>query len=123
MATFNKSTPYSLPKKTTTTTNPSSTKSQTSPRTCLCSPTNHPGSFRCSRHRNIRRVSSRSSSTSNSSSPSRAELIKAGRKAKSVKTILMLIISPSCRDLHRRRNFRPMPSRFCQMNYNSVRCT
>ncbi|KAJ3695522.1 hypothetical protein LUZ60_000899 [Juncus effusus] len=98
---------------------PPSTKSQVSSRTCLCSPTNHPGSFRCSRHKNPRRgilIRSNSSSNSSSKSPSRAELIRAGRKAKSVKAVLMQIISPSCRDLHRRRNFRPTPSRLCVMN-------
>jgi hypothetical protein len=118
--TLNKSAFHSLPKRNNPNTNPSSSKSHISPRTCLCAPTNHPGSFRCSRHRNARRISNYPSSISNSSSPSRAELIKAGRKVKSVKTILMLMISPSCRDLHRRRNFQPRPSRFRPMNNNWV---
>jgi hypothetical protein len=113
-ATLNKSASRSLPKRNNPSMNPYSSKSHISPRTCLCAPTNHPGSFRCSQHRNTRRISNYPSS----SSLSRAELIKAGRKANSVKTILMLMISPSCRDLHRRRNFQPKPSRFRLMNSN-----
>ncbi|XVF24719.1 hypothetical protein REPUB_Repub13aG0151500 [Reevesia pubescens] len=105
------------------------TKSSSSPsstRTCLCSPTKHPGSFRCSLHRSLGKVSSKSvaphhhvnrqreeskaammMTTSSSSSSTKTSLIKA---------FLMQIIKPSSHDLQRRRNFHPKPTRFCPLN-------
>ncbi|CAI0388730.1 unnamed protein product [Linum tenue] len=82
-------------------------------RTCLCSPTNHPGSFRCSLHKN------RSSATG--SRPSRRELAAAAAMAKALtlRAFLLQIIKPSNQDQKRRRNFQPRPSRFCTMNGGS----
>ncbi|KAJ4831365.1 hypothetical protein Tsubulata_043536 [Turnera subulata] len=92
-------------------------------RTCLCSPTTHPGSFRCSLHRNSRRIPGRSwpkpaaiSSSSSSSAKREAAMIA---KVYSVKAFLLQIIKPSCHDLQRRRNFQPRPTRFCVMNANA----
>ncbi|KAG6673572.1 hypothetical protein I3843_16G116500 [Carya illinoinensis] len=92
--------------------------SRTSTRTCLCAPTSHPGSFRCSLHRN--------------SHPHKAALITRRKvrisptrhweaaliaKANSLRAFLLhRIIRPSSHDLQRRRNFQPKPSRFCVMN-------
>ncbi|KAG8494793.1 hypothetical protein CXB51_012596 [Gossypium anomalum] len=106
-----------------------SLSSHSSTRVCLCSPTNHPGSFRCSLHRNSDKVSSKSAATPHvnrqrerqskaammlmmsnvSSSLSKSSLIKA---------FLMQIIRPSSThtDLQRRRNFHPKPSRFSSLN-------
>ncbi|OAY46981.1 uncharacterized protein LOC110617041 [Manihot esculenta] len=99
---------------------PSDSKSQmkqaaSQGRTCLCSPTTHPGSFRCSLHRNYQRVPSRRSSSSSSSNNWELAVIA---KANSLKAFLLQIIKPSSHDLQRRRNFRPRPSRFCLMNAN-----
>ncbi|KAJ0031203.1 hypothetical protein Pint_14727 [Pistacia integerrima] len=81
-------------------------------RTCLCSPTTHPGSFRCSIHRNIQTRSS-----SSASAPSnRWEFALFSAKANALKAFLLQIIKPSSHDLQRKRNFRPKPSRFCLMN-------
>lgn len=72
-------------------------------RTCLCSPSSHPGSFRCSLHRS-------------SGSPSRIANPKAGMKrvvGPSVKAlVLMKLMKPSSHHLQRRRNFHPKPTRF-----------
>ncbi|KAJ1382365.1 hypothetical protein SESBI_44281 [Sesbania bispinosa] len=87
-------------------------QTKTSPsRTCLCSPTNHPGSFRCSMHKKPapRAVVARPlpQSPPSSSVPHQ-----------SLKAILLQIIKPSSNDAHRKKNFQPKPSRFCLMNSN-----
>ncbi|KAJ0075337.1 hypothetical protein Patl1_34643 [Pistacia atlantica] len=76
--------------------------SSSSTRTCLCAPTTHPGSFRCSLHRGPRKFSTKSSSTCAHSTESRSKMP-------------LNIIKPSSHDLQRRRNFQPKPTRFCQM--------
>uniref|UniRef100_M1D137 Uncharacterized protein n=1 Tax=Solanum tuberosum TaxID=4113 RepID=M1D137_SOLTU len=82
-----------------------SSNSQPPKRICYCSPTTHPGSFRCKFHKNGQKSSySRRSS-------SYWELAKIA-KAKSLKVFLLQIIKPSSHDLQRRRNFQPKPSRF-----------
>ncbi|PAN08749.1 hypothetical protein PAHAL_1G434100 [Panicum hallii] len=81
--------------------------------TCLCSPTNHPGSFRCSRHRN------------GPAAPSGGEAGPGPRgratKGRSVRALLLQRIScPSDRDRQRQRrrsrDFQPRPSRLRLMN-------
>ncbi|TMW81995.1 hypothetical protein EJD97_007139 [Solanum chilense] len=84
-----------------------SSKSQSPKRICYCSPTTHPGSFRCKFHKN----GQKSSYSRRSSSSSYWELAKIA-KAKSLKVLLLQIIKPSSHDLQRRRNFQPKPSRF-----------
>ncbi|CAK7338547.1 unnamed protein product, partial [Dovyalis caffra] len=91
-------------------------RTQQQTRTCLCSPTTHPGSFRCSMHKNFRRVSA-GSRTDRVGSNTKWELSVVA-KANSFKTILLQIIKPSSHDLHRRREFQPRPTRFCLMNAN-----
>uniref|UniRef100_A0A0D9YZR1 Uncharacterized protein n=1 Tax=Oryza glumipatula TaxID=40148 RepID=A0A0D9YZR1_9ORYZ len=97
---------------------------------CLCSPTNHPGSFRCIRHRPIpraaRHLSSSSSSSSSSppppppssSSPSSGGVASAAARAKggrSVRAHLLRMISCSNGGRRRRRgDFQPRPSRLRQ---------
>ncbi|XAR66828.1 hypothetical protein NMG60_11013175 [Bertholletia excelsa] len=83
-------------------------------RTCLCSPTTHPGSFRCSLHRNSRGVSGRSAVHTR---PSHWELAVMA-KAYSLKALLLQVIKPSSHELQRRRNFQPRPTRFFFMNGN-----
>ncbi|KAL1167343.1 hypothetical protein V6Z11_A05G012900 [Gossypium hirsutum] len=74
----------------------SSPSSKSQARTCLCSPTTHPGSFRCSLHRNFNKPPT----------------------GRSRAALLLQIIKPSSHDLQRRRNFQPKPSRFCMLNGN-----
>lgn len=88
-------------------------KSQTTIRTCLCSPSTHPGSFRCRLHRNAHRASGRVTHHSTSSSNWESGLIA---RAQSLRAFLLQIIKPSSHDLQRRRNFQPRPTRFCLMN-------
>ncbi|OMP01472.1 hypothetical protein COLO4_11838 [Corchorus olitorius] len=95
--------------------------SSSSSRTCLCSPTTHPGSFRCSLHRNFGRVPSKSVAAK--SHVNRVEskavapiMMTSASKTKLIKAILKQIINPSSHDLQRRRNFQPKPTRFCQLN-------
>ncbi|KAJ4709693.1 Serine-rich protein-related [Melia azedarach] len=85
----------------------------TTRRACLCSPTSHPGSFRCSIHRN----NQRSSSIRRRSNRSWELAMTA--KADPVKAFLLQIIKPSSHDLQRRRNFQPRPTRFCLMYGNT----
>ncbi|KAG7023478.1 hypothetical protein SDJN02_14503, partial [Cucurbita argyrosperma subsp. argyrosperma] len=85
-------------------------------RKCLCSPTTHPGSFRCSIHRNRRKVSARSSSSSIAAITTAQLKLTMLAKANALRSFLQQIINPSSKDLQRRRNFRPKPSRFCLMN-------
>lgn len=88
-------------------------------RTCLCSPTTHPGSFRCSMHKKPHRSVSRQipknpfhcSNSCNEISPMVA-------KVNSLKAFLLQVIKPSSHDVHRRKNFQPKPTRFCLMNGN-----
>ena len=83
-------------------------------RTCLCSPTTHPGSFRCGLHRDSLRVPARSRiGRAGSNKKGGLALIA---KANSFKAILLQIIKPSSHDLHRRRDFQPRLTRFCLMN-------
>ncbi|KAJ6863431.1 hypothetical protein NC652_040087 [Populus alba x Populus x berolinensis] len=83
-------------------------------RTCLCSPTTHPGSFRCGLHRDSLRVPARSR-IGRGGSNNRGGLALVA-KANSFKAILLQIIKPSSHDLHRRKDFQPRLTRFCLMN-------
>ncbi|XP_038710966.1 uncharacterized protein LOC120005412 [Tripterygium wilfordii] len=90
-------------------TNNSISRPQTHARTCLCSPSRHPGSFRCSIHRNPNRTPARVS-------PNEWEMSM-------IKKVLLQIVKPSNHDKQkrrkRRRDFQPQPSRFCLMNGNN----
>ncbi|XBI49624.1 hypothetical protein VPH35_113166 [Triticum aestivum] len=103
--------------------------------TCLCSPTNHPGSFRCTRHRNPRGrpqtssppSSGRPSHQSAASGASAAVRVEGivrsggvgtgGRTGKGrfvLRAHLLRLVSPPSSDGHdhrRCRDFKPRPSR------------
>ncbi|KAK2646617.1 hypothetical protein Ddye_021812 [Dipteronia dyeriana] len=94
----------------------SQTQTPTPTRACLCSPTNHPGSFRCNLHRNMKRSYGRAAVRISSSNRWELGVIA---KANALKAFLLQIIKPSSHDLQRRRNFLHRPTRFCLMNANT----
>ncbi|CAL5056284.1 unnamed protein product [Urochloa decumbens] len=86
--------------------------------TCLCSPTNHPGSFRCSRHRNGPAAPS-ATGEAGPGPRGRAAAKGGGRFVRAL--LLQRISSPSDRDRQRQRrrsgeDFQPRPSRLRLMN-------
>ncbi|KAK6151685.1 hypothetical protein DH2020_014320 [Rehmannia glutinosa] len=97
-------------------------------RTCMCSPTNHPGSFRCSLHKAgsaSNRVSSNPETVS-CGSPSRLNmrrsamtnsLVRIGTvEGDLVRRALAALIRPSSHQQRRRGEFRPRPSRLSVMS-------
>ncbi|KAL1532666.1 hypothetical protein AAHA92_32646 [Salvia divinorum] len=91
-------------------------------RTCLCSPTNHPGSFRCALHKNSfggrnqsisyspNRLNMRRSAMTNS-------LVRIGTvEGDLVKRALAALIRPSSHQQRRRADFRPRQSRLSVMS-------
>ncbi|GMH03613.1 hypothetical protein Nepgr_005452 [Nepenthes gracilis] len=89
-------------------------------KTCMCSPTTHPGSFRCSLHKNIDRRSAvlyqpnrldmRRSAMKNS-------LVRIGTmEGEWVKRALATLIRPSSHQQRRRVDFQPRPSRLSIMS-------
>ncbi|KAI3670860.1 hypothetical protein L1987_87503 [Smallanthus sonchifolius] len=90
-------------------------------RTCMCSPTSHPGSFRCSLHKNANnshgtvpypsnRLNARRSAMTNS-------LVRIGtvEGGDLVKRALAALIRPSSHQQRRRTAFQPSPSRLSVM--------
>lgn len=88
-------------------------------RTCMCSPTTHPGSFRCSLHKN----------SSGSTTPYQSNRLNARRSAMTnslvrigtvegdlVKRALAALIRPSSHHQRRRSAFQPRPSRLSMMS-------
>ncbi|KAL3835507.1 hypothetical protein ACJIZ3_010243 [Penstemon smallii] len=90
--------------------------SSSSGRACLCSPTSHPGSFRCSLHRSSRNPSPKPKPSVNRIMENPKSMVS---KLGLLKAFLMHMIKPSSNDLHRRRNFKPKPTRFCKLNNNN----
>ncbi|GAB4850054.1 hypothetical protein Ancab_029352 [Ancistrocladus abbreviatus] len=97
----------------------SSTSSQK--KTCMCSPTTHPGSFRCSLHKNLdskrkhetvssyHRLNMRRSAMTNS-------LVRIGTvEGEWVKRALATLIRPCAHQQRRRGDFQPRPSRLSIM--------
>ncbi|XP_042491768.1 uncharacterized protein LOC122071470 [Macadamia integrifolia] len=97
---------------------------QSSPRrTCMCSPTNHPGSFRCSLHKGVDnrhhhapsypssyRLNARRSAMTNS-------LVRIGSvEGELVKRALTALIRPSSHQQKRRASFQRRPSRLSLMS-------
>ncbi|KAH7688415.1 hypothetical protein IHE45_03G032700 [Dioscorea alata] len=91
-------------------------------RTCMCSPTNHPGSFRCSLHKGFQinhhsavsspsyRLNARRSAMTNS-------LVRIGTvEGEWVKRSLSALIRPSSHQQRRRLSFQPRPSRLSIMS-------
>nr|GEV14284.1 protein O-mannosyltransferase [Tanacetum cinerariifolium] len=97
-----------------------------SKKTCLCSPTTHPGSFRCSLHKNINNTSL---SSSNNGGVYHSNRLHARRSAMTnslvrigtvegdlVKRALAALIRPSSHQQRRRSDFRPTPTRLSKMS-------
>jgi len=89
-------------------------------RTCMCSPTNHPGSFRCSLHKNCNnnqsasfpsnRLNARRSAMTNS-------LVRIGTvEGDLVRRALSALIRPSSHQQKRRTSFERRPSRLSVMS-------
>ncbi|GAB4828204.1 hypothetical protein Ancab_035121 [Ancistrocladus abbreviatus] len=93
-------------------------------KTCMCSPTTHPGSFRCSLHKNFgshmhphhrepfqsNRLNARRSAMTNS-------LVRIGTvEGDLVKRALSALIRPSSHQQRRRAAFQPRPSRLSVMS-------
>ncbi|XP_042491776.1 uncharacterized protein LOC122071482 [Macadamia integrifolia] len=92
-------------------------------RTCMCSPTNHPGSFRCSLHKGVdnhhhhaesypasHRLNARRSAMTNS-------LVRICTvEGELVKRALAALIRPSSHQQKRRSSFQPRPSRLSVMS-------
>uniref|UniRef100_A0A7N0T0P9 Serine-rich protein-like protein n=1 Tax=Kalanchoe fedtschenkoi TaxID=63787 RepID=A0A7N0T0P9_KALFE len=102
---------------------PSSAAGTGAKRTCMCSPTTHPGSFRCSLHKNFNshhapyssnRLNARRSAMTNS-------LVRIGTvEGDLVKRALAALIRPSSHQQRRRSAFQPRPSRLSVMSKASV---
>ncbi|XP_076892765.1 uncharacterized protein LOC143544571 [Bidens hawaiensis] len=91
-------------------------------KTCMCSPTTHPGSFRCSLHKKLsnqsnnatsyltHRLYTRRSAMTNS-------LVRNGTvEGDFLKRALAWLIRPSSHQLRRRGEFKPRPSRLSVMS-------
>ncbi|XP_077216814.1 uncharacterized protein LOC143851315 [Tasmannia lanceolata] len=89
-------------------------------RTCMCSPTTHPGSFRCSLHKNNghQAVSSPSNRLNARRSAMTNSLVRIGtvEGGEWVKRALSALIRPSSHQQRRRAGFQPRPSRLSVMS-------
>eukprot|EP00262_Sarcandra_glabra_P016725 TRINITY_DN5547_c0_g1_i1.p1 TRINITY_DN5547_c0_g1~~TRINITY_DN5547_c0_g1_i1.p1 ORF type:complete len:226 (-),score=12.48 TRINITY_DN5547_c0_g1_i1:469-1059(-) len=89
-------------------------------RTCMCSPTTHPGSFRCSLHKNFgggHAVSSPSNRLNARRSAMTNSLVRIGTvEGDLVKRALAALIRPSSHQQKRRAAFQPRPSRLSIMS-------
>ncbi|KAK9078802.1 hypothetical protein SSX86_002860 [Deinandra increscens subsp. villosa] len=95
-------------------------------RTCMCSPTSHPGSFRCSLHKN----SGGNNNNSNNTAAFPNNRLNARRSAMTnslvrigtveggdlIKRALAALIRPSSHQQRRRTSFQPRPSRLSVMS-------
>ncbi|CAK8563509.1 unnamed protein product [Lathyrus sativus] len=95
-------------------------------RTCMCSPTNHPGSFRCSKHKKSRHVVvapwlSSSSSKADYRNLDRSRMTIALKAKHPLTAFLLQIIKHHSKNvLYRRKIFQPKPTRFSIMNRIAV---
>ncbi|CAI9113921.1 OLC1v1014626C1 [Oldenlandia corymbosa var. corymbosa] len=93
-------------------------------KTCMCSPTTHPGSFRCSLHKSVTRNYHQASPYGRSShqlnmrrSAMTNSLVRIGTvEGDLVKRALAALIRPSSHNLRRRGDFQPRPSRLSTMS-------
>ncbi|KAF6140349.1 hypothetical protein GIB67_011368 [Kingdonia uniflora] len=108
-----------LLKKRSSSSSSSSSSSQQQKKTCMCSPTTHPGSFRCSLHKNLK--TNMVSFPSNRLNPMRRSamtnsLVRIGTvEGDLVKRALAALIRPSSHQQKRRETFTPKPSRLSIM--------
>jgi hypothetical protein len=85
---------------------------------CMCSPTNHPGSFRCSLHRNSNNPSSstmHSQLNAKRSAMTNSLVRIGGVEGEWVRRALAALIRPSNHHTRRKTSFQPRPSRLCHM--------
>ncbi|KAM7268419.1 hypothetical protein ACFE04_010585 [Oxalis oulophora] len=101
------------------------THKKTTTRTCMCSPTTHPGSFRCSLHKGLQHNSSSSSAVATAAPRMSAwrrsamtnSLVRiCGVEGDLVKRALAALIRPSSHQQRRRTSFQPRPSRLSVMS-------
>ncbi|XP_008775758.1 uncharacterized protein LOC120112898 [Phoenix dactylifera] len=93
-------------------------------RTCMCSPTTHPGSFRCSLHKGLGQLQHSHSAVSSSSNRLNARrsamansLVRIGTvEGEWVKRALTALIRPSSHQQRRRAAFQPRSSRLSVMS-------
>ncbi|KAE8718747.1 exosome complex component RRP42 [Hibiscus syriacus] len=91
-------------------------------RTCMCSPTTHPGSFRCSLHKSFGNSHSGSSyAPSNRLNARRSAMTNSlvrigGVEGDLVRRALSALIRPSSHQQRRRSAFQPRPSRLSVMS-------
>ncbi|GMI94756.1 hypothetical protein like AT5G11090 [Hibiscus trionum] len=96
-------------------------KSKQPKRTCMCSPTTHPGSFRCSLHKNFNNAHSASGyAPSNRLNARRSAMTNSlvrigGVEGDLVRRALSALIRPSSHQQRRRSSFQPRPSRLSVM--------
>ncbi|CAH8281724.1 unnamed protein product [Eruca vesicaria subsp. sativa] len=103
--------------------------SNSSPRRCMCSPTTHPGSFRCSLHKNVANphgqgtASYPASSLNMRRSAMTNSLVRIGGvEGEWVRRALTTLIRPSSHHLRRRAAYQPRPSRFSAMSKAATEC-
>ncbi|VAI50869.1 uncharacterized protein LOC119314524 [Triticum dicoccoides] len=98
------------PGKSVSVSSPSSTRSR---RSCMCSSTNHPGSFRCSLHKERKQEGAPAGSSKPASPPSVRSACSLGSKRMDSGQCARRALAPSPAAQHRRRagGFRPRPSR------------
>ncbi|KAF8115848.1 hypothetical protein N665_0025s0293 [Sinapis alba] len=102
---------------------PSSSHKISSPRRCMCSPTTHPGSFRCSRHKNVANPHGQGTASypANSLNMRRSAMTNSlvrigGVEGEWVRRALTTLIRPSSHHLKRRAAYQPRPSRLSIMS-------
>ncbi|KAJ8753132.1 hypothetical protein K2173_017693 [Erythroxylum novogranatense] len=101
---------------------PQVVRKQSAPkRTCLCSPTTHPGSFRCSLHKGFNSPHGASYAPSNRLNARRSAMTNSlvrigGVEGDLVKRALSALIRPSSHQQRRRADFQPRPSRLSNMS-------
>lgn len=104
-------------------------KQSTPKRTCMCSPTTHPGSFRCSLHKGVgfggSPSSSNYSSNNNRLNARRSAMTNSlvrigGVEGDLVRRALASLIRPSSHQQRRRSAFQPRPSRLSVMSKSEV---
>uniref|UniRef100_A0A2P2KLA5 Serine-rich protein-like protein n=1 Tax=Rhizophora mucronata TaxID=61149 RepID=A0A2P2KLA5_RHIMU len=96
-------------------------KQSTPKRTCMCSPTKHPGSFRCSLHKGFNNSQSVNYSPNNRLNARRSAMTNSlvrigGVEGDLVKRALAALIRPSSHQQRRRADFQPRPSRLSVMS-------
>ncbi|KAJ4883047.1 serine-rich protein-related [Raphanus sativus] len=98
--------------------------SSSSPRRCMCSPTTHPGSFRCSLHKNVANPHGQGAASSypaSSLNMRRSAMTNSlvrigGVEGEWVRRALTTLIRPSSHHLKRRAAYQPRPSRLSIMS-------